>query len=410
MFEIKLIGTVQFNHTVGCQKCTVVGRYFKQVHRMSFLHSDCEMRSDKSFRDRTHQSHHKENSLIENLPIDMVLDFKTSDSLHLLHLGVMKKCILTWMNGDVGYESKWTTKEKQEISELLVNTNKELPSEIHRSVRPLKDISFWKGTEYRTVMLYIGMVVFKNYLPKDVYDHFMLLMCCVTICSTDEYKQFLPKVREMFEEYVELRKELYGPHSITSNFHNLIHIVGDIEKFGHLEYMSTYKFENLLGLIKSRLKLCKKPLEQIARRLIELSYTQADVINLNETFIPNVKYRFRADDSSLIAFNDIYIRRDVLISNRKYGNKWFLTTDKQIVEMLYVFVKNNEYYIHGTPIIDKRDYFTYPFSSRYINIFESNLLEGNAMDFKLDTFKAKLICLSTSNSHVFIPLLHSFKN
>lgn len=58
---------------------------------MSFLHTDCELRTDESFRDRENPLHHKENSLIENLPIDMILDFNTSDALHLLHLGVTKK-------------------------------------------------------------------------------------------------------------------------------------------------------------------------------------------------------------------------------------------------------------------------------------------------------------------------------
>lgn len=58
---------------------------------MSFVHDGCELRTDQSFRQRTYPNHHKEWSMIERLPIDMIHDFVTSDPLHLLELGVMKK-------------------------------------------------------------------------------------------------------------------------------------------------------------------------------------------------------------------------------------------------------------------------------------------------------------------------------
>lgn len=182
--------------------------------------------------------------------------------------------MLKWIKGANGYEGKWSTQQKIWISDILKRLNKQLPSEIHRALRPLKDISFWKGTEFRTVLLYVGMVVFKNFLSEEIYEHFLLLCCAVTICSSDEYKPFLPKAREMFAEYVEDQIYLYGEHSISSNFHNLIHVVDDVERFGNLNKISTYEFENSLGHIKSKLKLYNKPLEQIARRMIELANVQ----------------------------------------------------------------------------------------------------------------------------------------
>lgn len=83
-------GTVNFNHREGCQKCEVVGRYFKRLRRMSFIHSNCALRNDQSFRQRIHPNHHKTFSIIEKLPIDMVRDFVVADPLHLLELGVLK--------------------------------------------------------------------------------------------------------------------------------------------------------------------------------------------------------------------------------------------------------------------------------------------------------------------------------
>lgn len=84
-------GSVLFNHREGCQKCTVIGRWFKQAGVMRYLHTDCERRTNESFRQRIHPNHHKEYSILENLPIDIVLDFTTSDPVHLFELGVFKK-------------------------------------------------------------------------------------------------------------------------------------------------------------------------------------------------------------------------------------------------------------------------------------------------------------------------------
>lgn len=313
-----------------------------------------------------------------------------------------------WKDGAIGYDGKWSKNEKIIISRLLVGTNKELPSEIHRAVRPLKDFPYRKGTEFRTVVLYIGMVVFKGFLQPDVYNHFLLLSAAVTICSSAEYKAYLPKAREMFVEYIEHAIDLYGIHSITSNFHNLIHITDEVQRFGDLNRISTYEFENCLGGIKSKLKLYNKPLEQIARRLVELANSNEQTV-FDSSFKPEVKYMYTISQGvSLVAFKDIIIRPNVLLTNRKLGDRWFLTKQNQIVEMQYAFKQNGEYNICGIPIMDKEDFFMYPFSSHFINIFQSKLTMGTPKTFKINDFKVKMIRLSIREEYVFIPLLHSY--
>lgn len=322
---------------------------------------------------------------------------------------IFERCLLKWMKGAVGYEGKWSNQQKICISNMLMSANKELPSEIHRALRPLKDIAFWKGSEFRTVLLYVGMVVFKDFLSQEIYEHFLLLSCAVAICSSDEYKPFLPKAREMFAEYIEDQIHLYGAHSISSNFHNLLHVVEDVERFGNLNKISTYEFENCLGHIKSKLKLYNKPVEQIARRMIELANIDNTPVDFEISFQPSVKYGIQFSSSATnTAFKDIIIRPNVLLSNRKNSDQWFLTTNKQIVKMEYAFLQNGEYFICGIPIIDKTDFFTHPFSSHHINIFKSKIERGIISNFRVSDYKAKLICFSILSDYVFIPLLHSF--
>lgn len=52
---------------------------------------ETELRTDARFRNRYQPKHHAEYSAMEKLPIDMILAFPTSDSLHLIDLGIVKR-------------------------------------------------------------------------------------------------------------------------------------------------------------------------------------------------------------------------------------------------------------------------------------------------------------------------------
>lgn len=126
---------------------------------MSFPHTCEEKRTDTSYRNRANPGHHREFSIIEELPIDMVKDFITSDSLHLFHLGIMKKLLLVWLGESENFEFKWKQNDITNINRLLAKCNADMPSDVHRAVRDLNCIKFWKGTEFRSFLHYVGMVV-----------------------------------------------------------------------------------------------------------------------------------------------------------------------------------------------------------------------------------------------------------
>lgn len=107
---ISSIVVVYFNHKYGCQKCCVVGVHDKDARRVHFHQFDQPGRTDSSFRNRLCPNHHKGMSPFEELTdrdgsplLDMVKQFPTSDSLHLLEVGVMKKKLKMWMKGTSVY-------------------------------------------------------------------------------------------------------------------------------------------------------------------------------------------------------------------------------------------------------------------------------------------------------------------
>lgn len=153
-----------FNHRNGCQKCVVVGEYLKEFHRMCFPNLDASRRTNNSFRNRAQSTHHKERSPFEDLNIDMITSFPTSDPLHLLELGVMRKCLYRWVFGNKKYNSKWSKAVVDFASRLLMKCQNEMPADIHRAVRGLNTLRHWKGLEYRTFLLYVGCVTLRQVL------------------------------------------------------------------------------------------------------------------------------------------------------------------------------------------------------------------------------------------------------
>lgn len=134
---------------------------------MSYPRTDMPLRTNESFRARAAENHHKMKTPLEDLPINMIDDFPISDSLHLFDLGIMKRCLLGWIEGKYSYSAKWSAQDIRDISKLLLQSNKSIPNEIHRKMRALDTIHFWKATEFRTFLLYI--LCCKSFCVKKVF-------------------------------------------------------------------------------------------------------------------------------------------------------------------------------------------------------------------------------------------------
>lgn len=59
------------------------------------------------------------------------------------------------------------------------------------------------------------------------------------------------------------------------------------------------------------------------------------------------------------------------MSVKNSGDCFFLTKQKQIVEMKYAFLLNGEYYVCGDVFTHKKSFFNDPFDSSYIDIYET---------------------------------------
>lgn len=267
-------GTKGHNGYFACERCQIEGEYSYISHTVCFYEDhDCLARTDESFRSRRQPEHHISTSLVEELPIDMVNSFPL-DYLHLILLGITKKLIHFWMEGNRSYKIKLSANDISRISARIVFAGLSLPKEFSRAVRTLDLLCYFKGTELRTFLLYTGVVVLENILPQEAYSHFLLLHCAVTICVSEHHFIYLEIAEKLFELFYN-DMIIYGVEYTSFNFHNVKHLIADVKKNGPLDKQSAFRYESELCKIKRLVRSGNKPLQQIANRLSEQfnSYT-----------------------------------------------------------------------------------------------------------------------------------------
>lgn len=401
------------------------------THTTVFPKFDAEKRTDEGFRSGKYADHRYGETPLTDLSINMIEDFPVGDELHHVDLGVTKRLLNSWKDGVFGHAIKWSTQMKQDISAFLKSVKK--PAEIHRVIRGIDEMTFWKGTEYRTFLLYCSIVVLRKFLPTKYYQHFLLYFCSITICSSDFHiTDMLETAESMLKVYLDLFMKLYGSEHIVSNIHNLCHLVDEVRKFGRLITFSSYPFESKLHSIKQDLRSGHLPLAQVVKRQIEKEFHE----NVNEkpqiwpilkkqlnkrnpfgdSVLSNTKYSFFSE----IQFPDFAI-------NISEGNNYILTTDHKIImtKLIVHDALDNMKYIYGSVFEMLDDFFEIPFPSRVLQIYITNSVTLPSKLYPIECIKAKMFSLKYAGDYndddedeeeldvnpkiVFVPLIHTLK-
>ena len=193
------------------------------------LERNAAWRSDQSFRNRIHEDHHNGDSVLEQLDIDMVLDFPV-DPMHLVDLGVCRKLLLTWIRGPP--ERRISKNLIEIISARLELLRDFIPREFARLSRSLKFIDRWKATEFGLFISYIGPVVLAGILSGRMFNNFLVFHVAVRILSSNEYcfsqNEYARKLLHLF---VAECQNIYGSYFLSFNVHCLIHLCDDVMRF-----------------------------------------------------------------------------------------------------------------------------------------------------------------------------------
>lgn len=164
------------NSRNGCERCIEKGVYFNR--RIIYKDHNCQARTHANFKNFGDNDHHRSNIPTPLLKIKgfNIINHFPLDYLHLCCLGTTKKLMLYWFKKDSLGARKvlLPLRLRKRLSDRMVYYSKFIPSDFARKSRKIDELERFKATEFRLFLLYLGPVVLKNVLSRDLYDHFLL--------------------------------------------------------------------------------------------------------------------------------------------------------------------------------------------------------------------------------------------
>lgn len=159
-----ILGIKGHSRYSSCTKCITQGEYVG--NRICFPQIDAPLRSDYDFVQKVDDNYHKPDitcSLLK-IPHFKPITNVPLDYMHLMCLGIMRKLLYLWLDGELHYRLK--PRVVDEISTLLIRLKSSIPVEFVRKPRKLDFLKLWKATEFRLLLLYVGPLVFRFVLKK----------------------------------------------------------------------------------------------------------------------------------------------------------------------------------------------------------------------------------------------------
>lgn len=402
-----LTGAVGHTAANGCSKCVQKGRKIKNT--LTYSTTAATPRTKESFKNRDdllfHTKYFQDNPhcLEEELNIDMITQFPL-DVMHLIDLGVCKKIIgYIWNNKH--NRTKLSLTQKEQLNNKLLLMSPFIPKEFCRKPRIFQEFPRWKATEFRQLILYTSVVLFKDVIDNDLYEHIILLHGAyrLLLCPKNCQKN-LSCVKEILETFVHNFSFLYGEHKISYNVHNLLHLADCVEIFGNVDSFSAYKFENFMQTIK---KDCRQPtniLQQINNRLEERSrFGQRTLANIGLRSLSKKK----VTQVTAMPIYCNYHFDTFYLSTQKPNNSCYVKPLIPIKITGFFKDADGEEYIIGQKFLNTRSYFTEPFdSTQTLGISLVSNLSATEEKFNIHDVACKVVSLPVNDGFVFLPILH----
>jgi hypothetical protein len=346
-----------FNGYSGCDRCVQKGNW---SGRVIFRDSFAPLRTDFDFVNKTDQSHHAGTSPLLQLEIGLVSDI-VLDYMHLVCLGVVKKLLVCWKRGPLPH------REGRQfinlVSERLVNLRKYIPTEFNRKTRTLLELDFWKATEFRSFLLYTGPLVLKNCLNVEKYQHFLHLSLAIRILLSDDrnWYKFADSLLKVFVSKIPV---LYTEDFLVYNIHSLVHLTDDAVKFGSLNNINAFPFENFMQVLKRMLREKNRELPQIIRRVSERQQL----------------------------FYDQKVEKKVLKISKDLKDRGWMLSNGDII----LIIKSDDTTISFRKFLKKIEFFTVPCQSSKFNIYELSNISPKVYQMNKSSLNQKLLMFPLS--------------
>lgn len=356
-----------------CDKCDIEGEYSLEAKCVIFPDTFFSKRTDDEFRRQSDSCHHRTASpLIKIEGIDIITSF-VIDSMHCVYLGTMRRMMSSWISGKA-YKARLPFATLNFLSLSIKRISPYMPSEFCRRPRGLDEIKYWKATEYRMFLLYVGVVVLNDEkIPLCIYKNFLLLHSAIMLLNMRSYEHNKDVTYELLQDFVKDCKSLYGKAFCSYNVHTLLHLTDDCSLHGPLDDHSAFPFENYLQILKKRIRSGNQVITQAINRVGDLRHLTNPFYKRSIKFSPSVRDRCLISSDKKVGLIQEVVSKDTFLV------KMFSNSD---------------------------DFFKEPICSSDLGIFSVNtrdLLEPTLIH--RDNVLTKACALPYKESFVVIPLL-----
>ncbi|XP_058810388.1 LOW QUALITY PROTEIN: uncharacterized protein LOC131675428 [Phymastichus coffea] len=402
----------------SCTKCEIVGQMKKCVcfpGGISTLREDAKF-NEFAYSDEDKKKIIKKKSSLSKIPKLGLVSQVPLDPMHLVFLGVCRKLFLIWLFARLS--CKLPAYVINRISAAMITLADYIPYEFARKPRSFKDIKFFKATEWRQILLYIGIIVLKDNVSPAIYNHFVVLHVAISIFSNPlmcKYNSWIDYGEKLLCMFVPTFQKLYGRRYVSHNVHGLYHLANDVRRYGELDTFSAFRFENFIGRIKNLIHNGNRPLQQISRRLTEIENRKSKEFYMCNDNIPIFKQQHHtgpvADQPTDVLQYKVGIFDTFKINCDDDKNSYVYVNHQHIVKVLNIVCNNKDYCIVGKKLDILGPVYTQPLSSSQLGI---NVVQKNDSAspecWKIDDITTKVLILPYKQVKVVFPILHTLRN
>lgn len=395
------------NAYYGCDRCTQSGKW---LNKMTYPDVSAPKRTDTDFRLKINEEYHVGDCPLAELSVNLVSVFPL-DYMHLVCLGVMRRLILAWVKGPLN--ARLPSKSVCKISDKLIGLRCYLPSEFCRKPRSLHDIDRFKATEFRQILLYTGVFVFRDILPSEHYSHFMMLSCAMyCVLSPELCCNYCDYAEQLLTAFVAYCEKLYGSQFMVYNVHSLVHIADDVRNFGALDEVSCFPFENYLHRVKRSVRSSYLPFKQVLGRVTEMQRLKLSIsVNKCEPQCRSEHYSgpVGVGYSKCRQYRSVVADRFKLSVGLCNRDSCILTSDHAIGIVKNVIMDDNSHVLLCVAMYTNIcSLYTYPLSSADIDVYSASELQDFLTVLPLSSVRYKCVHYPLDEStFAVIPLLHT---
>ncbi|MBW0553830.1 hypothetical protein O181_093545 [Austropuccinia psidii MF-1] len=339
--------------------------------------------------------------------------------MHCVCIGIIKKLLMFWNGGVKRHKLALPNNLISVLDKRLNDIGQYIPVEFQRAPNfnsqshPIRDASRWKATELRQILLYTFMVVFRDIVSKEVYEHFLELCIAIRQLLTNNISSDINNyAKSLLNHFIISFANIYGKSYMSHNVHIIQHLADDVTKFGSLNNFSAFEFESYMQPMKKKIRTGVKPLQQLIRRYSEdeIFFSKKEEPNKHNIGPLNVHCKFKIRPITIDGCEPYYsgwrTNKFVIKKNKADNCVRMINGDIVIIENIGTSKYNENILIIGRKFEKLEKLFNVPCLSTLLNIIAATELSHH-QSWMLNDIKDKMMHLPVNNNaSITIPLLH----